>query len=237
VLVTCTDGELGDGPGGTKPGEEGHDEATVVEIRRKELEASCRILGVGHLERLGYRDSGMEGWDDNTHPSAFWNTSVEVASGRLAELMARYRPDVVVTYDERGGYGHPDHIQAHRITMAAAESTGIPAKVYFGVFPRSAFHQFRQVLIDAGVEPPFPPEEEPEFGVDDALITTTVACPDTVGRKYEALAAHASQTDNTFFLQMGREVFSTLFGTEWFVRAVDRTGTPVPEDDLFAGVA
>ncbi len=236
VLVTCTDGQLGDAPGAVKPGEDGHDEAAVVALRRQELQESCRILGIDHLECLGYRDSGMEGWADNTHPDAFWNTPVEVAAGRLGALMERHRPHVVVTYDERGGYGHPDHIQAHRITVAASASSGIPAKVYYGAFPRSAIAQFRQILAGAGVEMPSGPDDEVDFGTADELITTAVDCADSVGRKYDALAAHASQTDNTFFLQMGRELFSQVFATEFFVRAVDRTGAPVPEDDLFAGL-
>src|SRR5215471_14215846 len=80
VLVTCTNGELGDGPGGVKPGEDGHDEAEVAASRRRELEASCRALGVAHLEMLGYHDSGMEGWDANSATEAFANVPVDVAA-------------------------------------------------------------------------------------------------------------------------------------------------------------
>ena len=76
VLVTCTNGELGDAPGGIKPGEPGHDEAVVVPLRRQELEASCEVLGVSHLELLGYHDSGMEGWPQNDAPDSFWRTPV-----------------------------------------------------------------------------------------------------------------------------------------------------------------
>ena len=119
VLVTCTNGELGDAPGGLKPGEPGHDERAVVELRRRELEASCEVLGVAHLEMLGYHDSGMEGWPQNESPGSFWRTPVEEPAQRLAELMDRYEPQVVVTYDENGFYGHPDHIQANRVTHAA----------------------------------------------------------------------------------------------------------------------
>ena len=87
VLVTCTNGELGDAPGGIKPGEPGHDEAVVVPLRRKELEASCEVLGVTNLELLGYHDSGMEGWPQNDAPNSFWRTPVAVAGSRLAALM------------------------------------------------------------------------------------------------------------------------------------------------------
>src|ERR1700744_4987622 len=91
VLVTCTDGRCGDGPGGVKPGEPGHDPEAVVAMRRTELEASCQELGVEHLELRGYHDSGMMGWADNEAPGAFWNTPVDVAAARLAELMVRYQ--------------------------------------------------------------------------------------------------------------------------------------------------
>ena len=124
VLVTCTNGELGDAPGGVKPGEPGHDEAVVVPLRRRELEASCEVLGVFHLELLGYHDSGMEGWPQNDAPGSFWRTPVEDAARRLAALMRAFEPQVVVTYDENGFYGHPDHIQANRVTRAAIDDAG-----------------------------------------------------------------------------------------------------------------
>src|SRR5664279_1545825 len=123
VLDTCTDGACGDGTGGLKPGEGGHDPAEVVTMRQRELEASCAVLNVTHLELLGYADSGMMGWPSNAAPGSFWTTPVDDAAARLGELIQRYQPDVVVTYDENGFYGHPDHIQAHRVTMAAVACT------------------------------------------------------------------------------------------------------------------
>ncbi|MEV0429475.1 PIG-L family deacetylase [Micromonospora sp. NPDC050495] len=235
VLVTCTDGRCGDGPGGTKPGEPGHDPGTVVTMRQAELTASCAALKVTHLETLGYADSGMMGWPANDAPGAFWTTPVAAAADRLAELIRRYRPDVVVTYDENGFYGHPDHIQAHRVTMAAVEQTGIPAKVYWTTVPRSAFRQFGQVMKEIGVE--FPePDGQPELGLPDDEITTWVDISAYGGQKFESLAAHASQAENIFFLQLGEERFTELMGVETFVRVRDSTGAPVPEDDLFAGL-
>src|SRR5208282_5845069 len=98
VVVTCTNGELGDGDGGSKPGDPGHDEASVVATRRQELQQSCDILGGTNLELLGYHDSGMMGWPQNDAEGSFWKTPVAEASGRLSELMELYRPQVVVTY-------------------------------------------------------------------------------------------------------------------------------------------
>ena len=93
VLVTCTNGELGDAPGGVKPEDPGHDESVVVPLRRQELEASCAVLGVRHLELLGYHDSGMAGWPQNEMKGSFWQTPVAEGGHRLAELMRRYEPD------------------------------------------------------------------------------------------------------------------------------------------------
>ena len=237
VLVTCTNGELGDGRDGRKPGDAAHDEASVVATRRLELEKSCEILGVSDLELLGYHDSGMMGWPQNQAEGCFWNTPVAEAAGRLSELLERYRPQVVVTYDANGFYGHPDHIQAHRITVAALEATAIPDKLYFPGIPKSGLAEFRDTLTSAGVEGPDAAEEEDwDIGVDDELISATVDCTEFAVRKYAALEAHASQMDNGFFLRLGVDVFSKLMGREMFVRAFDRTGSPTPEDDLFAAL-
>ncbi|MEU7585317.1 PIG-L family deacetylase [Micromonospora sp. NPDC049230] len=239
VLVTCTDGRCGDGPGGVKPGDPGHDPAAVVAMRQAELEASCAVLKVSHLETLGYADSGMMGWATNDQPGAFWTTPVAEAAGRLAELIRQYQPDVIVTYDENGFYGHPDHIQAHRITMAAVEQTGTPAKVYWTTVPRTAFEQFGQIMRELGVEWDAPdPEAEPmpQLGLPDDEISTWVDTSAFGAQKFDALATHASQTENIFFLQLGRERFTELMGVETFVRVRDHTDAPTPEDDLFAGL-
>ncbi|MFF2744166.1 PIG-L family deacetylase [Kitasatospora sp. NPDC058048] len=252
VLVTCTDGRCGDGPGGVKPGEPGHDPEAVAAMRRQELEASCEVLKVSHLELLEYADSGMMGWASNDEPGSFWRTPVEEGAARLAELIRHYRPDVVVTYDENGFYGHPDHIQANRITMAALELTDPTPKVYWTTAPRSAMQRFGEVMREFGAdweEPEGAREpgaaEEPEaselpdmseIGLPDEEITTWVDTTAFGGRKFDALAAHASQGENIFFLKMGKERFTELMGVETFVRVKDTTGAALPENDLFAGL-
>jgi LmbE family N-acetylglucosaminyl deacetylase len=239
VLVTCTDGRAGDGPGGVKPGEPGHDPDAVAALRRTELEASCRALGISDLELLGYRDSGMMGWPGNTAPGAFWATAVQEAASRLAGLMKRYRPDVVVTYDANGFYGHPDHIQAHRITMAAVELTGIPAKVYWTTASRASMAELGKAMAEPGIswDDDDPQDDGPEIGLPDEEITTWVDIRDYSDQKYDALHAHESQADDIFFLKLGRERFRQLMGEETFVRVIDTTQAPVPERDLFAGLA
>ncbi|MFD4787498.1 PIG-L family deacetylase [Streptomyces sp. NPDC058459] len=240
VLVTCTDGGCGDGPGGVKPGEPGHDPAAVARLRRDELEASREILKISDLELLDYADSGMIGWPGNDAPGSFWRTPVPEAAARLAELVRHYRPDVVVTYDENGFYGHPDHIQAHRVTMAALELTDLTPKVYWTTVPRSGMARFGEVMREFAGDMPEPDPAEAaalaDVGLPDDEITTWVDTTAYSGQKYDALAAHASQGENIFFLRMGRERFGELMGVETFVRVQDPTGVPAPEDDLFAGL-
>lgn len=237
VLVTCTNGEQGDGEGGAKPGEPGHDDAAVAAKRLSELRESVSLLGVEHLELLGYRDSGMEGWDGNGHPDAFANVPVETAAARLAELMERYRPQVVVTYDATGGggYGHPDHVQAHRITVAATELSGIPAKLYHTAMPRSSMKRMFEMMRDSGLDLGFEPSDD--FGTPDELVTTVVDVAPWVERKLKALQAHESQGDNVFLWRLPEEVRQAAFSHEAFERVLDRGGvSPTEEDDLFAGL-
>jgi LmbE family N-acetylglucosaminyl deacetylase len=240
VLVTCTDGACGDGPGGVKPGEPGHDPATIVELRSVELQKSADILGITHLELLGYGDSGMEGWPQNDAPGSFWSTPVDEAATKLAALIDKYSPDVILTYDENGFYGHPDHIQVNRITMVAVEQTGSNAKVYYGTFPKSKFQDFVETIKEIapeGWEEELPEEDgQPDIGSPDEEITTWVDISDFAEQKYGSLGAHASQSENIFFLRLGLEKFTELMGTETFLRVRDTTNAPLPETDLFAGL-
>jgi len=241
VLVTCTNGEFGDMPGGVKPDQPGHDPEEVVRIRRGELDAAAKILGVTHLERLGYRDSGMMGWPQNDDSRSFWHAPVDEAAAKLVAIFERYRPEVVVTYDDRGFYGHPDHIQTHRVTMRAVELTGIPSKVYetaVGLGDIERMYRRMQELgvqIDEESQREFDPEH-PSIGVPDDQITTRINVSEFLGKKRDAIAAHASQTENAWFVAMPEDMLQEFFSREAFVRRIDRTGAPTPEDDLFAGL-
>jgi LmbE family N-acetylglucosaminyl deacetylase len=242
VLVVCTDGAQGDGPGGVKPGEPDHDPAAVAQLRRAELEASCAALKVSDIEMLGYADSGMLGWATNDAPNAFWRAQVPDAAARLAALMDEYRPDVVVTYDENGFYGHPDHIQAHRVTMAAVEQTESPAKVYWTTIPRSALPEFGAAMREIGAEWDEPDSDsdtagqELEMGLPDDEITTWIDVSAYLGQKRDAFEAHASQLDNILFLRLPPELFARFMSIETYQRVRDRTGAPGPEGDLVAGL-
>lgn len=240
VLVTCTNGEFGDLPGGIKPQDPGHDTDLVVKTRLDELDRSCKILDVSRLELLGYHDSGMPDWEYRHSPEAFCNIPVDDVADRIADLLERYRPDVVVTYDERGGYDHPDHIHASRATMAAVERSGIPQKVYLTAMRRSRFRRIREILQEQGVEVPARPEPSPErkrrAEEQEARITTFVDVGPYVERKLRALRTHASQVGESFWSQLPDEALGEVFREETFIRELDTTGTQTPEDDLFAGL-
>jgi len=237
VLVTCTDGALGDSPDGTTPDLEHHVPEDVAAHREAELRASAAILGVQRLEMLGFPDSGMEGWPQNDAPGSFWSTPVEIAAARLTPILLEERPQVIVTYDENGFYGHPDHIQANRITRAALEQSGLTASLFYTAIPISAFARFRALMQEAGIEGPGSgdgDDEAPPFGTPDELVGAVIDVAAAADAKFDALAAHASQTESSFFLRMGRERFRIAFRNEWFVRAVDPFSRSGVDDDLFA---
>jgi LmbE family N-acetylglucosaminyl deacetylase len=242
VLVTCTNGEYGDGPGHVKPGEAGHDPDQVAKTRLAELAIACEHLGVDHLETLGYHDSGMADWDFKDRPDVFCNIALAESVGRLVGLFERYRPDVVVTYGDMGGYNHPDHLRAHQITVQAVETTEIPAKLYFIARRRRDWERMREMMQAAGIEVPMPPQRQlsPErlkqMEEMEDRITTSIDTTALADRKRAALFAHASQIDESWWLRFPPDAFAEVFGNETFIRARDRSGAPVPEDDLFAGL-
>ena len=233
VLVTCTNGALGNSASGATPEDAEHDRQLVIDHRHAELVESCRLLGVTHLEELGYGDSGMEGWASNDDPDCFYQVPVDLGAARLLEVLERFRPQVVVTYDEFGFYGHPDHIQANRITQAAVAKAPWVQKLYYATITRSSMDAMAERMAQAGGEVP---EFDPRMGTADAEIGAVIDCQDEVATKKAALMAHASQTEGSFFFQMPEEVFAQMFGTEVFVRALDRSGVSGLEDDLFAGL-
>jgi LmbE family N-acetylglucosaminyl deacetylase len=241
VVVTCTNGEFGDAPGGIKPGQDGHDEQAVADIRLAELRQSCKILGVTHLEMLGYHDSGMEEWDYKQRPEAFCNVPEAVVAARIGDLIKTYRPQVVITYDDKGLYQHPDHVHASLSAQAAVAATEIPAKLYLSAIRGSDFQKIREALREMGLEGPgedqeFTPEMRERMAKDEQRITTSVDVSAALPRKRDALMAHASQIEESWFSKIPEDLARASFGHEHFIRASDTTGAPLPESDLFAGL-
>jgi LmbE family N-acetylglucosaminyl deacetylase len=239
VVVTCTNGEFGDAPGQVKPGEEGHDEQAVAELRLDELRQSAKILGVTHLELLGYHDSGMPEWEYRNRPDAFCNIPLEDVAARITTLIERYRPQVVISYDPMGAYQHPDHVHAARAAAAAADASPIPAKFYQIAMRRSGWRKIRDAMIAAGEdvdEWEESPEDREKMELEEQRITTTIDISDVLALKREALLSHASQIADSWFSKIPADIAAEVFGQETFIRVTDRSGAPVPENDLFAGL-
>jgi LmbE family N-acetylglucosaminyl deacetylase len=241
VVVTCTNGEFGDTPGGIKPGQDGHDEQAVAEIRLAELREATKHLGVTDLELLGYHDSGMPDWDYKNRPDAFCNVPQDEVAARIGALIERYRPQVVITYDDLGAYQHPDHVHASRCAQAAVAATGIPDKLYLTAMRRSDWRKLWDALREQGLEVPDVGEIDEQtlrqMEEREQQITTNVDIRPVLDRKRAALLSHASQIRESWFSKIPPELGEQVFGRESFIRAMDRTGAPVPEDDLFAGIS
>jgi len=240
IVVTCTNGEFGDAPGQVKPGDDGHDEQAVAQLRLAELRQSAKILGVTHLELLGYHDSGMPDWEYKDRPNAFCNVPLDEVSDRIAGLIEQYQPQVVISYDDKGMYQHPDHVHAAQAAEAAVAKSGTPAKFYQIAMRPSSWRRVWEALREAGVEMPEreePTEEElAKMAESEERITTSIDIRSVLERKREALFAHASQIQDSWFSKLPPEIAEETFGYESFVRVTDTTGAPLPETDLFAGL-
>jgi len=256
VLVTCTNGEEGEivdpdmDVAAIKP--------RLGDVRLGELNAAVGVLGITHLELLGYRDSGMVDTPSNDDPRSFNKADPEEATRRLTRLIRKHQPDVIFTYAEDGGYGHPDHLMAHKITVAAFAAAGDPARYSEGDDPaaanlwtprklyycswmvRSRAQGLWYALRDRGWPVAFgDPDatEPPERGTLDADITTWIDVRDVVPRKLDALRTHRTQIKReSTFLNLPDDLAREYVGVEGFRRAQSRVDAPEREDDLFAGI-
>jgi N-acetyl-1-D-myo-inositol-2-amino-2-deoxy-alpha-D-glucopyranoside deacetylase len=233
TLVTCTLGELGE----IIPPDLRHllpDE--LGQHRIGELERACRALGVADHRFLGgegrYRDSGMMGLPDNDDPRCFWQAGVEEAAGALATIIDEVGATAIVTYDANGFYGHPDHIQAHRVTVRARELAGGTAKLYATAVPRSVLAQ----AVDLPGDSWFIATTDLSAAVPDDQVTTEIDATAYLDRKRAAMRAHETQitVDGDYFA-LSNDLGLRILGTEYYTR-LDRPRAPggPRERDLFA---
>jgi len=215
VLVCATRGEHGEvAPGFLAEGE------TLGERRVEELRASARVLGVSRLEFLGYRDSGMMGTPTNEAAECFWQADLDQAAARLAAILEEESPSVLVVYDDHGGYGHPDHIQVHRVGVRAGKLAGIES-VYEATIDRDRVAQLIRAAQEAGVMqsedmPDF--DDDPDFGVPGSAVTTRIDVADHVAAKRQAMRCHRSQiSDDAFWLTMPDDQFQMAFSEEAYI--------------------
>jgi LmbE family N-acetylglucosaminyl deacetylase len=214
VLVTATRGELGEIPEGMlAPGE------SLADRRRVELDEACRLLGVARQDYLTYHDSGMAGEPSNERPGSFAAADQDEAAAQLAAILSEEASDVLVVYDEHGGYGHPDHVQVHRVGMLAAELAGTPV-VYMATMNRDFYRSLADQAGSLGWDPPDgPPEGMDEMGEPASRLTTEIDVSRWIETKRGAMRAHASQIgEDSFFLAMPDDVFATVWGREWYIR-------------------
>jgi LmbE family N-acetylglucosaminyl deacetylase len=233
VLVVATRGEQGEPQPGVLDDGEPLWERRVVETHR-----AGEILGAERVEFLGYRDSGMMGEPTNDDPDCFWQADVEQAAEKLAALLREVGADILTIYDSHGGYGHPDHIQVHRVGRRAAELVGI-GQVFQATMNRTHIQQLMQERtseFEAALEEDDRDTVDDDFGTPEEEITHAIDVTAFIDRKRQAMQAHASQIGpDTFFLKMPAAAFRAAFGTEWYI-ALDEHRAPgaALRDHLFA---
>ncbi len=251
LVATCTGGERGDilNPAMDRP--EVRDR--MPEIRREEMEHARRVLGV-RQEWLGFVDSGLPEGDPlpPLPEGCFALQPLEVASEPLVRLVRRFRPHVITTYDEDGGYPHPDHIMCHKVSVEAFDAAGDPdrypgagepwqpLKLYYNMgFNRVRIVALHQAMLDHGLPSPFAEWlerwEEREDHAD--RLTTRIPCADYFERRDQALLAHATQIDpNGFWFSIPLAIQRDVWPTDDYELARSLVDSTTPEDDLFAGV-
>ncbi len=248
VVVTGTDGAEGeihnyDNPDELRP--------HLTELRQEEIAKALAILGVHNHEFLGYRDSGMMGTDANEHPECFWRADFMESTGRLVRAVRKYQPDVMIIYDPFGGYGHPDHIQVHRIGLAAywsahdesrfpletGEEPWQPQKLYWSAWPRSRVQAFAQRRLAEGSITQDEYERMRRGGIPDAELTATIDITPFIDRKFDAWRAHRSQIPLDWWMfQVPESEREAVFGRETFQRVFSRVEVPYHETDFFTGL-
>ena len=249
ALVCATRGEVGEiaDPALATP-------ETLGDMREAELRCAAAALGLGEVLFLGYRDSGMADTPANEDPRAFANAPAEEVVARLVGIIRRLRPQVLVTFDPNGGYGHPDHVAIHRHTVAAFHAAGDPARysdqgapwqpdrLYYLVIPRGAFRRWRERMAEAGVPDAFERAEEEGWGWPDDQIDVVVDVSGMVDAKVAALRCHRTQFGADHPMSRVPEALTReMLGREHFALAAqaghDSPPRPArPLDDLFDGL-
>lgn len=229
VIVCATRGEVGEiaDPSLATP-------ETLGRVREQELRNAARALGVADVRFLGFRDSGMAGTPENEHPDALVNADAAEVVGRLVREIRDVRPDVVVTFEPGGIYGHPDHVTISERVTAAVDAARDPARyqdagpahtvsrLYYIALPKSVLREFQRLAADAGVQWGVADAMQVESAVDDADVAAALDVTPWVARKRAAIAAHATQQGTLANMPEGFR--DRMFSREWFVLARGRRG-------------
>ena len=244
TLITCTRGEEGEVLVPELSHLASSAEDKLGAHRVIELANAMKELGVKDHRFLGsFRDSGMMDTPQNQHPDCFWRADVDEAARKLALIIDEIRPQVMVTYDENGGYGHPDHIQTHRVAMRAAElATWQIQKIYWNIMPKSVVQRGMDAMKDQGSEF-FGAEnvDDLPFVKDDSFVSAVIHAPNQVDKKMAAMKAHATQIslDGPFFA-LSNNLGVQVFADEYYTLVKGEKAAPFNTDNLetnlFAGI-
>ena len=248
TLVTCTRGEEGEVLVPELANLASGAEDKLGEHRITELAAAMKELGITDHRFLAegkklYRDSGMMGTDPNNRPDVFWQADLEEASDYLVEVIDEVKPHILITYDEIGGYGHPDHIQAHRVAMRASEKSNWKIqKIYWNTMPKSVLAESMQKMKEIGSDF-FGAEsvDDLPFAKDDVFVTSLIDGNSHVEKKMAAMKAHLTQisVDGPFFA-LSNYLGLQVWGDEYYTLVRGEKTEPFDENgrerDLFAGV-
>jgi N-acetyl-1-D-myo-inositol-2-amino-2-deoxy-alpha-D-glucopyranoside deacetylase len=249
TLVTCTRGEEGEVLISDLAHLAANESDLLGEHRVKELAAAMKALGVKDHRFLGegaikFRDSGMMETEPNKRADNFWNADFGQATQHLVKVIDEVRPHVMITYDEIGGYGHPDHIQAHRVAMAAAEaSTWDISKIYWNVMPKSVIQEGIERMKELGSD--FMGAESADdlpFAKDDSFVHALIDGGKYVHQKMDAMKAHGTQiaVDGPFFA-LSNNLGLQIWGNEYYTLVKGEKHEPFDsqghESDLFAGIS
>ena len=251
TLVTCTRGEEGEVLVTELANLASDKDDKLGEHREIELKDAMAQLGINDFRFLGapnkkWRDSGMMGTTQNDRGDVFWQADLDEASYELVKIILETKPQVLITYDEFGGYGHPDHIKAHRVAMRAAglaaEQGWHVSKIYWNTMPRSVIQMGIEKMKEVGSD--FfgaQSADDLPFAKPDELVTTVVNAPEYVPQKLEAMKAHATQisVDGPFFA-LSNNLGLSVWGDEYYTLVKGEKAAPFDSNgrelDIFAGV-
>jgi len=251
TLVTCTRGEEGEVLVTELANLASDKDDKLGEHREVELKDAMVQLGINDFRFLGapnkkWRDSGMMGTTQNERGDVFWQADLDEASYELVKIILEIKPQVLITYDEFGGYGHPDHIKAHRVAMRAAELATEQgwqiSKIYWNTMPRSVIQMGIEKMKEVGSD--FfgaQSADDLPFAKPDELVTTVVNAPEYVPQKLEAMKAHATQisVDGPFFA-LSNNLGLSVWGDEYYTLVKGEKAAPFDDNgrelDIFAGV-
>ncbi len=218
TLICATNGDVGEisDPALATP-------ENLWQVRQGELREAMGVTGIKDVRFLNYRDSGMAGWEDNNHPSSLFQAPEDKVVGQVAAVLREVRPDIVITHDPTGGYGHPDHVTISHRTLAAVElcRQEVDPSLYYVCFPRSFFQRMWNKMMEMDLRPPFSADDTEALGTPDDEVTTVLNVGQYVAVKKESLERHRTQIEKDGpFAKLPREFMDEIMSSEFFQLAL-----------------